>query len=142
MSISHLADIVAIIHVAFVVFVLGGFATFLAADIARVQWAGSPVFRSLHLLVVGYTLMRVWLAAPCPLTIVEDGLRQRGRSSLSPVAAFAHKLVFNGADHRQFQVSVSIFAAMVLISAMTSASIRATALRSLQHNPPCEEMSA
>jgi uncharacterized protein DUF2784 len=117
MNASQLADIVAIIHVVFVAFVVGGFAFIVAGQIRQIPVTQSQTFRRVHLLAVGAELLRTLLGWPCPLTTLEEHLREIAPSRPSPIANWAHRLFFRGADHHQFLVALSIFAGIVVINA-------------------------
>src|SRR4051794_16198094 len=102
-DVNSAADGVALIHVAFVAFVVGGFIFLVAGDLLDTRWARSRVFRSIHLLAVTYTLVRTWVGGACPLRTLEDHLRQSAptppAASADPIATWSHRLFFRGADH-------------------------------------------
>ena len=108
---SGLADAVALLHVAFVAFVLVGFAAMAIGDGLRWRWTRNPWLRAPHAAAIGYTLVRTWLAASCPLTVLEE--RLRGDGAVTSAASWSHRLFFKGADHRQFTLAVTVFAAIV-----------------------------
>jgi hypothetical protein len=69
------ADLVLLLHAAFVLFVVGGLvATWIGAALGR-AWATSPWFRGLHLAAIAFVIAQSLLGYPCPLTIWEDALR-------------------------------------------------------------------
>jgi len=105
------ADIVAVLHVAFVAFVLVGFVLLIAGYVLRWRWTRNPWLRGAHLAAVGYTLLRTWLGMACPLTTLENSIRH---SPPTGWIALCHRLFFSGAAHRPFAASVTVFAAMVL----------------------------
>ena len=70
-----IADLVLLLHAAFVLFVTGGLvATWVGAALGR-RWAGNPWFRGLHLAAIGFVVLQSVLGYTCPLTIWEDSLR-------------------------------------------------------------------
>jgi hypothetical protein len=70
-----LADLVLVLHAAFVLFVVGGLAaTWIGAALGR-PWARNPLFRGLHLAAIGIVVAQSLLGYACPLTIWEDALR-------------------------------------------------------------------
>lgn len=70
-----LADLVLLVHAAFVLFVVGGLvATWAGAALGR-RWATNPWFRGLHLAAIAFVVVQSVLGCACPLTIWEDALR-------------------------------------------------------------------
>ena len=124
-----LADLVALLHVAFVAFVLFGFILLLVGDLSGCQWSRNRGLRAAHLLAVIYTLGRTWLGAACPLRTLEDALRGGGRTPAAGIAAWSHRLFFRGADHRQFTLGVTLFSALVLAEMILSSRIPEKQLR-------------
>jgi hypothetical protein len=72
-----LADLVLLLHAAFVLFVVGGlFAIWLGARYGR-AWSRDPWFRGVHLAAIGLVAGQTALGQDCPLTLWEDRLRGR-----------------------------------------------------------------
>ncbi len=70
-----LADLILLVHAAFVLFVVGGLAaTWIGAALGR-NWARNPWFRGLHLAAIAFVVVQSVLGYTCPLTIWEDALR-------------------------------------------------------------------
>lgn len=69
------ADLVLLLHVAFVAFVVGGLAATWAGEALGRGWARNPWFRGLHLAAIGFVVLQSVLGYTCPLTIWEDALR-------------------------------------------------------------------
>ena len=70
-----LADIVLLLHAAFVVFVVGALpAAWIGAALGR-RWAFNPWFRGAHLAAIGFVVAESLLGYLCPLTAWEDALR-------------------------------------------------------------------
>lgn len=76
-----LADAILILHVAFVVFVVGGLLLIILGNLRRWVWVNSTGFRIAHLLAIGYVVAQAWLGAVCPLTRLEMWLRRRAGES-------------------------------------------------------------
>ena len=104
------ADIVAVLHVGFVAFVIGGFVLIVAGAHLGWRWVRNPALRGSHLAAVTYTLVRVWVGSACPLTVLERSLRHAPPPAWIEVC---HRLFFNGSDHRRFTAGVTVFSAMV-----------------------------
>jgi polyferredoxin len=70
-----LADLVLLLHAAFVLFVVGGLVATWAGAAAGKAWARNPWFRGLHLAAIAFVVVQSTLGYTCPLTIWEDALR-------------------------------------------------------------------
>lgn len=66
------ANLVTIVHLAYFVFVVGGFIAIVAR---RSSWVFNPWFRILHLLSVFVVLAEDLIGFNCPLNILESSLR-------------------------------------------------------------------
>jgi len=91
---SHLlADIVLVVHFAFVLFVVGGLAAVWIGAAAGWRWVRNFGFRIAHLaaiaFVAGESLFGIW----CPLTVWEAALRG-GQAQKSFIAQWVHRLMF------------------------------------------------
>lgn len=88
-----LADLILIIHFAFVLFVVGGLILTWAGGAAGWRWVRNFRFRIAHLgaivFVAGESLAGVW----CPLTVWEDVLRG-AHAEKSFVARWVHRVLF------------------------------------------------
>ncbi|MEK7734889.1 MAG: DUF2784 domain-containing protein, partial [Pseudomonadota bacterium] len=71
-----LADLVLVVHTAFVLFVVGGQVLILCGWWRRWAWTRQPLFRWLHLLAIGVVVLEAWIGWVCPLTALEDTLRR------------------------------------------------------------------
>jgi hypothetical protein len=71
-----LADVILLLHAAFVLFVVAGLpATWIGAALGR-AWAFDPWFRGLHLAAIAFVVAQSLLGCTCPLTLWEDALRE------------------------------------------------------------------
>jgi len=70
-----LADVVLAVHVAFVLFVVLGFAAILAGIAARRRFAFNAWFRGAHLAAIAFVAIESLAGYACPLTVWEDALR-------------------------------------------------------------------
>lgn len=70
-----LADIVLVVHAAFVIFVVGGLAATWIGIALGLRFAFNPWFRALHLAAIAFVVVEAILGYVCPLTIWEDALR-------------------------------------------------------------------
>ncbi|MFN7087300.1 MAG: DUF2784 domain-containing protein [Burkholderiales bacterium] len=110
---SLLADLVLVVHFAFVLFVVGGLALIWAGACLGWRWVRNFWFRVTHLaailFVAGEALAGVW----CPLTVWEDWLRG-GRSERSFIARWIHRVLFYDFPEPVFTVAYVLFALVVL----------------------------
>ena len=72
-----LADTILAIHVAFVVFVVGGLVAVIAGNLRRWHWVNGLWFRLAHLAAIAVVVAQAWLGQACPLTHLELWLRAR-----------------------------------------------------------------
>ena len=108
-----LADLILILHFAFVLFIVGGLALIWAGACLGWRWVRSFWFRTAHLaamlFVAGETLAGVW----CPLTVWEDWLRGGARDETSFIARWVHRILFYSFPEWVFTVSYLVFALIV-----------------------------
>lgn len=116
----QLADLVLLIHVAYVLFVVAGLALILAGGALGWRWVRNPWFRALHLAAIGLVVIEAWLGAMCPLTTLEAGLRVRaGEASYAPSGFIAHwvqRILFWDAPGWVFTTLYTLFGALVTAS--------------------------
>ena len=110
-----LADVILIIHFAFVTFVVGGLALIWIGAAAGWDWVRNFRFRVAHLaaivFVAGEALAGVW----CPLTVWEAALRG-ARAEKSFVAQWVHRLMFYDFPEWVFTAAYVLFALVVIAS--------------------------
>ncbi len=114
-----LANIVLILHVGIVLFIIGGLVLTLVGGVCRWRWVRNFWFRALHLLGICYVAMEAWLGIVCPLTTLEQWLReQAGQVAYGGdfVAHWLRKFMFYEAEAWVFTAAYSGFAALVLLS--------------------------
>jgi len=70
-----LADAVLTLHVAIVLFVVGGLVLVLAGNRRGWRWVNGWGFRLAHLAAIGAVVSEAWLGIVCPLTTLEMWLR-------------------------------------------------------------------
>jgi hypothetical protein len=69
------ADIIAIIHLGYVVFVILGFILIVMGIILKWQWVRNLWFRIAHLAAIAGVALEAILGINCPLTVLEFSLR-------------------------------------------------------------------
>jgi hypothetical protein len=75
MSYLLLADIIAAIHLGYVVFVILGFILILAGIFLKWKWIRNLWFRIAHLAAIAGVALEALLGINCPLTVLEFSLR-------------------------------------------------------------------
>jgi len=114
-----LANAVLILHVAIVLFIIGGLVLTLAGAALKWAWVRNFYFRALHLLAIGYVAMEAWLNIVCPLTTLELWLRQRAGQAVYDgdfIAFWLRKLLFFEAAPWVFVAAYSGFGLLVVLS--------------------------
>jgi hypothetical protein len=81
MAYTALADAVLLLHLAVVLFVIGGLAAVLVGNVRGWRWVNGRAFRALHLLAIVFVALQAWLGQACPLTTLENWLRRRDGGS-------------------------------------------------------------
>jgi hypothetical protein len=112
-----LAELVLILHTAFIAFVLFGLIVVLVGMAARWEWTRNFGFRAAHLAAIGYVVVQALLGMVCPLTILENYLRDRAGQDPYGQGGFIqywlHKLIFFDAEPWVFTVCYSTFGLLV-----------------------------
>jgi len=107
-----LADAVLILHVLFVLFVLGGFALILAGA-RRWPWVRNRTFRILHLAAIACVALESLLGFACPLTRWEDYLRSRSPGARSFIGRWLGRLLYYDFPEWAFALAYCAFALAV-----------------------------
>jgi len=115
-----LADVILVVHFAFVVFVVGGLVAVWAGRFLRWAWVRNAWFRLAHLLAIGIVAGEAVGGVICPLTTWEARLRETagemGVYQGSFIQHWVHRLMFFEASERTFTVIYVAFFALVLAS--------------------------
>ena len=92
-----LADLVAVVHAAFVAFVVIGFTLIIADLMMRREWSQAFWFRAAHLVAIAFVCAEAVTGVVCPLTTLESRLRVFGgetRYSRDFVGYWVDRLIF------------------------------------------------
>lgn len=81
LSFRLLADVVLALHVAIVVFVVGGLVLVVVGNLSGWRSVNALWFRLAHLATIAVVAAEAWLGATCPLTTLEMWLRARARET-------------------------------------------------------------
>jgi hypothetical protein len=118
---SFLADVVVVVHAAFVSFVVLGLALIFVGTVLRWRWVRNFWFRAVHLAAIGLVVAQALAGVLCPLTIWENNLRLMAGEDPYPdsfIGYWAHKLVFPFEEipASAFTPYYCVFGAVVLIT--------------------------
>jgi hypothetical protein len=89
-----LADVVLVLHFAYVVFVVGGLLAIWLGCALRWRWVRNWWFRVLHFAAIGMVAIEAIVGALCPLTVLEDWLRPGEEAGASFVQRWVHAVLF------------------------------------------------
>lgn len=112
-----LADIVLTLHVAVVVFVVGGLVLVIAGNLLGWRWVNTVWFRVAHLGAIGFVVAETWLGLLCPLTTLEWWLRAQAGIAVegkSFIAYWLQRLLYYDAPWWVFAVGYSLFGLLVV----------------------------
>ena len=90
---AWLADLVLVVHFAFVAFVVGGLALIWIGAAAGWQWVRNFWFRVAHLAAIAFVAAEAVVGVLCPLTVWEAALRG-AQAEKSFIAQWVHRLLF------------------------------------------------
>ena len=76
------ADLVLVLHVAFVSFVVIGLVLIVLGNRLGWRWANAWWFRLLHLAAIAYVVAEAWIGVVCPLTSFEMWLRDNAHEAI------------------------------------------------------------
>jgi uncharacterized protein DUF2784 len=107
-----LADLVLVVHVLFVVFIVGGLAA-VVVGARRWPWVRNRAFRIAHLAAIAAVAAEALLGIACPLTVWEDALRGGGPAR-SFVGRWAARLLYYDLPEWTFAAAYCAFAALVV----------------------------
>ena len=113
------ADVVVMVHLAYVAFVVLGLMAILVGIVRRWDWVRGLKFRLLHLLAISAVVLQAVLGITCPLTIWEKQLRTLGGQDSYPgdfIARWAHDLLFFDAEPWVFTLIYCLFGLLVLMT--------------------------
>jgi len=110
-----LADIVLVVHFAFVLFVVGGLALIWFGAAAGWAWVRSFWFRVGHLGAIVFVAAEAIAGIWCPLTIWEAELRGT-RADKSFVAQWVHQILFYDFPPWVFTTAYILFALLVALT--------------------------
>jgi hypothetical protein len=114
---SILADVVVVLHAAYIAFVVFGLIAILTGIVMRWRWVRNFWFRIVHLAAIGVVVVQALAGVLCPLTTLENYLRTRAGEATyvgSFIGHWAHEMIFYDIPARAFTSIYCAFGAAVL----------------------------
>jgi len=114
-----LADIIAFIHLGYVIYVILGFILIVLGIILRWKWIRSLSFRITHLLAIVGVACEALLGINCPLTVLEFKLRYApclSGKKVSFIGNIIDSILFYNAPGWLFTIIYTAFAIVVVIT--------------------------
>lgn len=118
-SYQLLANAVLVAHAGVVLFIIAGLVLILVGGRYGWQWVRNFWFRVLHLSAIVYVVAESWLGIVCPLTDLEQWLRERAGQPGHEgdfIVFWLAKLLFYQAEPWVFIAAYSAFALLVMFS--------------------------
>ena len=114
-----LADAVLFVHVAVVVFVVGGLVLLVAGNLRGWRFVNDWWFRLAHLAAIAVVVAQAWLGVVCPLTTLESWLRvQAGDAAYAAgfIEYWLRRILYYDAPAWVFTAGYTLFGLAVLAS--------------------------
>lgn len=114
-----LADLVLSLHLAVILFVVGGLLLILAGNLRGWRWVNELGCRLAHLAAIAVVMVQAWLGAVCPLTTLEMWLRAQARAATYSGSFIEHwlqRLLYYEAPAWIFTLLYSLFALAVAVA--------------------------
>lgn len=111
-----LADAVLVVHFAFVLFVVGGFALILAGAALGWRWVRNRAFRYAHVAAIVFVAVEALVGVMCPLTVWEHVLRRTSPEGPSFVARWVGRLLYYDLPEWAFTTAYVVFASAVAVT--------------------------
>jgi len=107
------ADIIAVAHLAFVLFIVGGLASIWIGAASGWSWVRNFWFRIAHLAAILFVAGEATLGIWCPLTVWEYALRGSARGEKGFIAHWVHRILYYSLPEWVFTASYLAFALVV-----------------------------
>lgn len=115
------ADVILIVHLAFILFVLGGQFLVITGYFRKWRWVRNRAFRVCHILAIGIVTVLAWADRLCPLTVWESTLRNAAGEQPYKESFMAHwvgRMVYYDAPQWVFIALYSLFGLLVILTWM------------------------
>ena len=114
-----IAELVLLVHTLFVGFVVIGLLLIIIGKFYHWGWILNPWFRLSHIISIGIVVLQSWLGVICPLTTIEQELRQRAGDDVYSGSFIAHwleRILYYQAPAWVFITIYTLFGIAVLAS--------------------------
>jgi hypothetical protein len=111
-----LADVVLSLHVAIVLFIVGGLIFIIVGNLRAWPGANAFGFRAAHLAAISVVVAEAWVGAICPLTTFEMWLRAKARATTyagSFIEYWLQRVLYYDAPPWVFALAYSLFGLVV-----------------------------
>ena len=116
----HLAaDAILVLHVLFVLFVVGGLLLIYLGKYRGWYWVCNPWFRLAHVAAIVVVMLQSWAGIICPLTTFENSLRLRAGDPVYAGTFVSHilgQIIYFSFPTWVFAVCYTAFGALVIAS--------------------------
>jgi hypothetical protein len=112
-----LADAVLLLHLAIVLFVVGGLVLIVAGNLRGWRWVNTWWLRLAHLAAIAVVVAEAWAGVVCPLTTWEQALRVRAGDTVYGGGFIEHwvqRLIYYDLPGWVFVLGYSVFGALVV----------------------------
>jgi hypothetical protein len=111
-----LPDVVLVVHFAFVLFVVGGFALIWLGAVAGWRWVRNRAFRYAHVAAIAFVAAESLVGVACPLTVWENILRRAAPDGPSFVGRWVSRLLYYDLPEWAFTTAYILFAIAVAVT--------------------------
>ncbi len=114
---KYLADVVVVVHAAYVGFVVFGLLAILLGVVLRWKWVRNFWFRAVHFVTILTVVVQALVDVLCPLTTLEKYLLTKAGEEVyqrSFIGHWVHELIFYDLPQSAFTVWYCLFGAAVL----------------------------
>lgn len=115
-NMAILADIILVVHAVVVIFNVGGLAAIWIGAALNWRWIRNFWFRAIHLGAIGFVAAGSLLGMVCPLTVLEDALRQTGPPQSGFIQRWVSRLLYYDFPASVFTITYVLFALIVLLT--------------------------
>ena len=113
-----LADLVLLIHFLVVLFIVLGLVMIIIGGLKNWRWIRNSWFRYLHLGAISCVILQAWLGKLCPLTLLENSLRDKAGEATYPgsfVGYWIQQLLYYDLPLWVFAILYTVFGVIVVI---------------------------
>jgi hypothetical protein len=112
----RLADAVLVVHALIALFIVGGLAVTWVGSGLGWEWVHLRLFRLAHLFAIGLVSTLSLLGMACPLTVLEDWLRNGSVGSQGFIQRWVSRLLYYDVSAWVFTLAYLVFALVVLLT--------------------------